>query len=203
MDTLQLTLLIGFTTMACLSIVGITWAFSLNAKLQKRPQTKVYEVRIDSSKIFTEKDTSDIQNQAHAQLKQVAEQAAVRLQQSLNNTVDQVGAHLNDMTESSLSQEFEKYQVSLEALREQSIEEFSKLQRELESRRTQLSDQLDKKIIDEFNVRMDKFNTRLNDVISGYLVESLGNQVDLGAQEAYIMKILEEHKDDIKKDVLA
>jgi DNA anti-recombination protein RmuC len=189
--------------MTCTSIVGIIWAFSLNAKLQKRPQTKVYEVRIDSSKIFTEKDTSDIQDQAHAQLKQVAEQAAVRLQQSLNNTVDQIGAHLNDMTESSLSQEFEKYQISLEALREQSIEEFSKLQRELESRRTQLSDQLDKKIIDEFNVRIDKFNGRLNDVVSSYLIDSLGSQVDLGAQETYIMKALEEHKDEIKKDILA
>ncbi len=50
---------------------------------------------------------------------------------------------------------------------------------------------------------MDQFNTRLNDVVSSYLTECLGSQVDLGAQSTYIFAALEQHKADIKRDVLS
>lgn len=203
MDGLQLSLLIGLVITSVISLASIIWALTLDGKLTKRPSPKVYEVKIDADKIFSEEDMADIQEQTHKQLEDIADQAAVRLKQSLNNTVDQMAASLNDMTENTISQEFEKYQVSLEALREQSIEEFSKLQRELNSRKVQLTEQLDKKIFDEFTARMDQFNTKLSDVVVSYLAESLGNEVDLGAQTTYILQALEAHKEDMKKDILA
>lgn len=203
MDGLQLSLLLGLAITSAISLASIIWALSLDRKLNKRTAPKVYEVKIDTNKIFSETDMTDIQDRAHKQLEDITDQAAVRLRQSLNNTVDQMAARLNDMTENNISQEFEKYQVSLQALREQSIEEFSKLQRELNDRKVQLTEQLDKKIVDEFTARMDQFNTRLSDVVVSYLAESLGNQVDLGAQTTYILQALEAHKENIKKDILA
>lgn len=202
MDTFSLNTTIGFIVMAIISLVSLLWAISLNNKLSRRPSPKVYEVKVDSSKIFTDTDMEDIQEQAHKQLEGIAEQAASRLQQSLNNTVDGISARLSDMIETSLSQEFEKYQVSLEALREQSIEEFSKLQKELDTRRNQFSEQLDKKVVEEFKKRMELFDGRLNDVVSAYMIESLGDQVDLGAQTNYIISSLENHKAELKKDIL-
>jgi hypothetical protein len=43
----------------------------------------------------------------------------------------------------------------------------------------------------------------MNDVVSSYIIESLGNRVDLGAQSAYIFDMLHEHKDEIKRDILS
>ena len=107
------------------------------------------------------------------------------------------------MANNTLSGEFEKYQVSLQALRDQSIAEFSKLQKELDTRRTQLTEHLDKVIQTEGEKRLGALDSRMNDVISSYLIESLGNQVDLGAQSAYIFETLEKHQDEIKKDILS
>ncbi|HWZ65228.1 MAG TPA: hypothetical protein VNX65_00340 [Patescibacteria group bacterium] len=188
--------------MAIISLVSLLWSVSLNNKLIKRPSPKIYEIKMDSSKILTDTDMKDVRDKAQKQLSDITEQATSRLQQSLNNTVDGISARLNDMTETSLSQEFEKYQVSLEALREQSIEEFSKLQKELDTRRNLYSEQLDKKVVAEFKKRMELFDGRLNDVVSTYLVESLGNQVDFGAQANYIISSLEANKDVLKKDIL-
>lgn len=206
MDSFQIILTAGLVALGFVSVASLLWAFSLDNKLRAKPAPpphKVYEVHIEGTKVFSDLDMHAIEGHARAQIAHVAQDAADRLRQSLNNTTDQVAARVNDTIENSISQEFEKYQVSLEALREQSIEEFSKLQRELDERRIQLTEQLDKKIAEEFTKRMDQFDARLDDVVSSYLAEALGNQVDLGAQTAYIVKALEEHKDEIKKDVLA
>lgn len=200
MDSTTNTLLLSILVLA--NIFSIYWALSVQRKLSKRPTPKIYEVKVDADKLFSQKDMGDIQAQAHKELEDVAKQAAARLQQSLNNTVDEVADRISDSVENSISQEFEKYQVSLEALREQTIEDFSKLQRELEDRRAQLTEQLDRKIAQEYLARMGQFNARISDVVSSYLAESLGNEVDLGAQGAYILRSLEDHKEDMKKDIL-
>lgn len=192
--------------MGFISVVSLVWAISLQKKLRSQTAIiprKVYEVHLEGTKVLSDIDMKAIEQQARKQIATVAQDTADRLRQSLTTTADQVAARINDTIEASISQEFEKYNVSLEALREQSIDEFSKLQQELDNRRLQLTEQLDKKIAEEFTKRMDWFTIRLSDVVSSYLTESLGNEVDLGAQSAYITKVLEAHKDDIKKDVLA
>ncbi|SRR6266550_2307188 len=203
MDSLQLTLVIGLIVMAIINAVSLVWAFLLDRKLKARPSPKVYEVHVDGSKVFKDMDMSEVEKVAHQQLQQIASEAAQRLKQSLENSLDEVSVHVSDMANTTLSQEFEQYQVSLQALRDQSIQEFSKLQQELDQRRVQLTEHLDKVIREEGEKRLATFDARLNDVISSYLVESLGTQVDLGAQSAYIFETLQAHKDEIKRDILA
>ena len=148
-------------------------------------------------------DIATVEKLARQQLAKAAGEASLRFKKSLDNTVDQMSVKIGDMASNSLSGEFEKYQISLQALRDQSIQEFSKLQKELDDRRTQLTEHLDKVIQTEGEKRLAALDTRMNDVVSSYLIESLGNQVDLGAQSAYIFETLEKHKEEIKKDILS
>jgi Skp family chaperone for outer membrane proteins len=146
---------------------------------------------------------SEVEKLTKQQLSKVAGEAGARFKESLDNAVDGLSVHISDMASNSLTGEFEKYQVSLQALRDQSIQEFSKLQAELDSRRTQLTEHLDKIIQTEGEKRLGALDERMNDVISSYLIESLGTQVDLGAQSAYIFETLHNHKDEIKRDILS
>jgi hypothetical protein len=203
MDSLQLTLVAGLIAMIVINGVSLLWAVRLSRELRNRPTPKVYEVKVDAAKVLSEIDMSEVEKLAKRQLQQVANAAGVRFKESLDNAVDQLSVHISDMANNSLSQEFEKYQISLQALRDQSIQEFSKLQQELDARRTQLTEHLDKIIQEEGEKRLSTLDARMNDVISSYLVESLGTQVDLGAQSAYIFEMLGAHKDEIKRDILS
>lgn len=203
MDSLQFVLVAGLIAMVGINAASLAWAMRLNRELRSRPSPKVYEVKVDAGKVMADIDMTTVEELAKQQLGKVANEAGIRFKESLNNAVDNLSVKISDMANNTLSGEFEKYQVSLQALRDQSIEEFSKLQKELDNRRTQLTEHLDKVIQTEGEKRLGALDTRMNDVVSSYLIESLGNQVDLGAQSAYIFETLEKHKDEIKKDILS
>jgi hypothetical protein len=203
MDSLQIVLVAGLIAMVIINAASLAWAMRLNRELQARPSPKVYEVKVDAGKVMADIDMTHVEQLTKQQLGKVANEAGARFKESLENAVDQLSVKISDMASNTLSGEFEKYQISLQALRDQSIEEFSKLQKELDTRRTQLTEHLDKVIQTEGEKRLGSLDARMNDVISSYLIESLGNQVDLGAQSAYIFETLEKHKDEIKKDILS
>lgn len=203
MDSLQIVLVVGLIAMVVINALSLVWAMRLNNQLRSRPSPKVYEVKVDAEKVLADIDMSEVEKLAKQQLSKVADEAGARFKESLNNAVDQLSVRISDMASNSLTGEFEKYQVSLQALRDQSIQEFSKLQKELDDRRTQLVEHLDKIIQTEGEKRFATFDQRMNDVVSSYLVESLGTQVDLGAQSAYIFETLEKHKDEMKRDILS
>lgn len=203
MDSLQLVLILGLIAMVVINALSLMWAMKLNRQLQERPAPKVYEVKVDAGKVLADMDMTEIEKLTKQQLTKVASEGGARFKQSLDNAVDSLSVRISDLTNNSLLGEFEKYQVSLQALRDQSIQEFSKLQGELDTRRTQLTEHLDKIIQAEGEKRLGSLDDRMNDIVSSYIIESLGNQVDLGAQSAYIFDMLHEHKDEIKRDILS
>lgn len=205
MDSLQFILITGIIVVMLVNISLLAWVPAyLERQLQKRQLTtsKTYDVRIEDAKLLDEIDVEEVNKQIHKQLTKVAENTAKRLEESLNNTVDRVASNIDEQTSVQLSQEFEKYEVSLQALRDQSIVEFGKLQKELDKRRAELLDQLERDVAKEREKRIEAINGRISDVITSYLIETLGDQVDLGAQTNYIFAALEQRKDDIKKDVV-
>ena len=202
MDTLQLTLIVALIAMALINAASLMWAFFLDRKLRAKPVPKVYDVHLDGAKIFSEIDLAEVEKQALNELQSATRQAASKIQGSINGAVSRVAEHVDEMTTTTLNAEFEKYQLSLQALREQSITEFTKLQKELDGQRDRMLEQLQKQINEEHTKRLAQFDSRLSDVVTSYIAESLGNQVDLGAQMPAIVQTLEKHKADIKRDVL-
>jgi len=201
-DTLQIVLVAGLVVMAVVNAVSLIWASYLDHRLRQKPVPKVYEVHVDGTKLFTQEDWAQVNRITREELQKAAAEAAGQLQKSLDNAVTELSAHMTELANDSISPEFEKYQVSLEALREQSIGTFTKLQQELDKRRDQLIAELEKDMTVEKEKRIALFNQRLNDVVSSYLAESLGTNVDLGAQTNYILQSLQTHREDIKRDIL-
>lgn len=205
-EALQLLLIAGVVVVTLANIGVLAWVPRyVERRIQQRQLTtsKTYDVHIESTKLLTEIDMNELSRELRKQLTEVGKKSAQRLQESLDNTVDRLASTLDEQTSTQLSQEFEKYEVSLQALRDQSIAEFDKLQKELEKRKNELMEHLELEITKEKERRATAINNQLSDVVSSYLVETLGDQVDLGAQATYIFAALQQHKDDIKRDMLA
>lgn len=185
------------------NLFALTWASLQDRKARAKPTPKIYEIHLEGTKVFSDVDLAEIQKAAKDQLHHAAQDAAQRLQKSLNNSVDQVAADINDRLATDLRAEFEKYQVSLSALRDQTIDQFSKIQQDLDHRRLELIEHVDRQVALEQEKRLIRFNERMNDVVTSYIAESLGNQVDLGAQTDYILQTLEANKEQIKRDILS
>lgn len=201
MDSLFITIMIALVVVALITIA--TFLRSLFVEGHSAKSTKVYQVNVDADKVIPELDTSEIEKQTMQQLQESTQQGAAKIQTAINGAISRIAEHVEEMTNTTLNAEFQKYQLSLQALREQSITEFTKLQHELDLQRDQMVAQLEKQVTAEHGKRIDQLNSKINDVVSSYVVESLGNNVDLNAQMSFILQKLNEHKDDIKKDILA
>jgi len=148
-------------------------------------------------------DLTHVERTAEEQMQKAVEASKGRLQDSINKSIDTVASRIGQVADTTVNQEFEKYKVTMEALQTQSVQEFTKLQQELQTKHDELMQNFEAQVATEMEKRMDKFNEHLNDVVSSYIAESLGNNVDLGAQSMYIIQTLEQHKEDIKRDTLA
>lgn len=202
MDASQLVLVSGLIIMALMNAATLFWAMFLDRRLRGRPVPKKYDVHVEGTKVFNEMDLSEVQKRADSQLLHAVELASQRLEKSVSAGVDQLAAHVNDVASDSIRQEFDKYQASLRALNNQTVEQFAQIQTDLEKQRAELLQQLQTEVTQERERRLATFNERINDVVSSYLAETLGSRVDLGAQSAYIFEQLEKHKTDIKRDIL-
>lgn len=191
--------------MAGTNTVSLIWGFYANEKAHGKPTPKVYNVNVDGAKVFPELDMAKVEEAARQQLLQVIGESSSSLQSSVSKTVTNLSSRINEVAEKSLEEETQKYQVSLQGLRESSIAEFNKLQAEINAQRSKLLEELTREVSEAQKKQSEAFakelDARLNDVVSSYLTETLGNNVDLGAQTTYIFDALEAHKDQIKQDL--
>ncbi len=202
MDTFQVLMYAGLLVMAAITIISTVWAFFLAGELRNRPSPRHYKVEVDSPEVFSKDELAVIGQEARNELHGVVARSASVLETALSSTIAGLTTKTEDMAKVTLTQEFEKYHTSLEALREETIKEFGALQHQLDEKRTELTADLEAQSTKLQVDRMDAFNAKLGDVVSSYLVETLDKGVDLGAQAGYVVKMLEAHKEDIKKDVL-
>jgi hypothetical protein len=189
--------------MALINAASLIWASYLDHKLRQRPTPKNYDIHLEGTKIFSEIDLAEAQEQAKGVLRKAIENSAGQVQDAVSKSVGEISTNINDIAQTGFSQEFQKYQISLSELQNQTIEQIGSLQKEVDLRKKELLGQLEATVAQKQAEHMESFNQRINDVVAAYLAESLGNQVDLGAQGPYIMQSLEQHKEDIKRDVLA
>ena len=203
MDTTQIVLLAGLMLIVVIIAAVLIWVYGAEGKSHDKPAQQHYTIHLDGAKVFSEDDMAVVGKQAEKDLREVVTRSAEQLEASLKVTIAGLNTKTEEMASQTLSQEFEKYQASFEALREEMLREFNQLQKQLEDRQLQLTAELEASVRKDREARMDAFNARLADVVSSYIVETLDKGVDLGAQSAYIVHMLDQHKEEIKKDVMS
>lgn len=189
--------------MALINAFSLIWAFYLDGKLRQRPTPKNFDVHVEGVKVFGDGDLDEVRELAKSQMQKSIDTAVEQLQHSVADSAQEIAARINDASNKTLQEELEKYSITLGELHAGAIRQFTELQQDIERHRQEMLARLEKDIAEERERRINSFNERINQVVSSYLAESLGSRVDLGAQGPYILQILQEHKEDIKRDVLS
>lgn len=149
-------------------------------------------------------------SQAHFQ--SVLNKSADELQQDLKTTATQLNNHMAKLGSDIVAEEMKRYHASLEALRKQTETTISGAQSEianhqldiknkLAEHQAQLEAKLAADIAAEKEQLVQKIDSKLSDAVASFLTETLQHNVDLGAQEKYLISMLEEHKAELIKEV--
>jgi hypothetical protein len=160
---------------------------------------------------------------SEASFQAVLDKSATDLQHDLDKTAGQLNAVLQKIGAEVVGNEMERYRLQLDEIRKQAATAIgsaqddigkhqadlkAKLEEEQTAIRARLAEEIATEkqrvvegIIAEKQQLAAQIDTKLADAVASFLLESLGHNVDLGAQASYLTAQLQEHKDDFKRSV--
>lgn len=150
--------------------------------------------------------------EATTNYKKILNDAAGQLQLDLSKTTTSLNKDLAVLGNQIISDEMKRYRASLDELQKHTEvaiasthDELSKHKEDLQAVMVEHQKELIAKMNEEVSAEkqrlLEQIDTKLADAAASFLIETLQHDVDLGAQVPYMTKMIEEHKDDFKKEV--
>ncbi len=96
----------------------------------------------------------------------------------------------------------EKSLIELQSTIESGLKERqAAFEQRLAAREKTLDADLDAQLAKERELLLKQIDTKLGDAVGSFLLNTLGSNVDLGAQGPYLLQLLESHKDEFKREI--
>jgi len=133
---------------------------------------------------------------------------ATQMERGVSKVLEEYMATLNNL-QAAAAKQMERdagellgqYRETLAGLREAAEAPVGQFKAVAEQERATLSAHLQAEMKKQESSLMAKFDAKLSDVVSSYLTETLGNDIDLGAQGPYLFRMLEEHKGELLQEI--
>jgi hypothetical protein len=195
---LQIFLLINVFLMGVLVAIAVRHAyahFRPDHHDIEKPRSTKQDVRLPPTVRKRLLETSE------ANFQTVLERSAAQLQRDLEVTEVQLNKRLEKLGTAVVGDEMDRYRAELDQLRKHAETTIVGAQAEIAEHQTELKAKLAEEMVAEKQRLVQQMDMKLADAVASFLIETLPHNVDLGAQSAYLMAMLEEHKAELTKGV--
>jgi hypothetical protein len=206
---LQITLLVTFFLIGAVSVTAARHAyahFKPHEEEEKPHKTTQPPLRLPSEVKEHLLEASEVKFQT------IINHSSAELEYDLKTTAAKLNSRLDKLGSEIVGEEMKRYRMDLEQLRKQTEANIEGAQKDIsahqadlkarvDARRAELEAAMNAEITAEKEVLIKLANAKLADAVASFLIETLGHNVDLGTQTAYLTAMLEEHKDEIIKGI--
>jgi hypothetical protein len=179
-----------------------------NPDSTKKKKSKVNQVddltdkaEADVEHIFNDEFREELRNRGRLHFEKIIGENAMFLQQDLRLTTSQLNDFMKNEVTRVLKEEFAKYEESINDAKQLAIDSIQKTQDTIEQQRELLSAQLTEQMTAEKSRTLARFEGRMADVVNHYVLEAVGDQIDLSEQLDFILSQLEMNKEAIMRDI--
>lgn len=155
----------------------------------------------DVDHVFNDKFREELRNRGLLHFEKIIGDNAMFLQQDLRLTTSQLNDYMKTEITRKLQEEFEKYERSITDAKQLAIESIQKTNTAIDEQRALMSEQLQTEISAAKTQIITRFESNMADVVNHYVLEAIGNQIDLNDQLEYILANLEANKQAIIEDI--
>lgn len=159
------------------------------------------QAREDVEHIFNEDFREELRNRGRLHFEKIIGENAMFLQQDLRLTTSELNDFMKTEVTTVLREEFSKYEESINDAKQLAIDSIQKTQDTIEQQRELMSAQLSEQMTAEKARTMNRFESRMADVVNHYVLEAVGDQIDLSEQLDFILNQLEDNKEAIMRDI--
>lgn len=151
--------------------------------------------------IFDDAFREELRNRGRLHFEKIIGENAMFLQQDLRLTTSQLNEYMKTEITRKLQEEFTKYEESIMDAKQMAVDSIEKTNAAIDEQRRLLGEQLIAQVADEKARLLLKFEVDMARVVNHYVLDAIGNQIDLSDQLNYIISELEANKKQILKDI--
>lgn len=153
------------------------------------------------NRLFTDAFVQEVHGKIYQEIEKYLSKVFIDFEHDLESVIGNVSQQLHASTSEKLTKELDAYRDTVQ----ESTEYIRNMVGELETAYKEASQRVETKLQEFSDTEKERITAlidrRFEDIIDSYLKAIMENQVDLGAQRPYIFKQLEQHKEEIKKDI--
>jgi hypothetical protein len=138
---------------------------------------------------------------SEAQFEEVLNQSANEMQGGLKVTAGHINNLVVRLASEIVSEELERYRKELSQLHEKANSEMGGISAQIAQHQSEIEAKVTQEMEAEKQRLIKQIDTKLNDAVTSFLLETLQHNVDLGSQSTYLVAMLEQHKEEFKKEV--
>ena len=204
MNTWGLALVIGALTATALAFVWVAVKLGGSGpkKSNKSGRDQISEAaEADVEHIFNDEFREELRNRGRLHFEKIIGENAMFLQQDLRLTTSQINEYMKQEITKTLQEEFAKYEQSIDDAKKMAIDSIQKTQAALEEERQILRDKLEKEVDTERDRLIKRFEANMGEIVNHYVLDAIGNEIDLSDQLEYILGELQANKDVMVEDI--
>jgi biopolymer transport protein ExbB/TolQ len=152
--------------------------------------------------VFNDEFREELRNRGRLHFEKIIGDNAMFLQQDLQLTTSQLNEYMKKEITSKLQDEFAKYEQSITDAKDLAIQSINKTQAAIEQQRQLLSKQVVEQLAKDKDRLITNFEQNMAQVINHYVLEAIGDQIDLNDQLDFILNNLEANKKAIIEDIV-
>jgi hypothetical protein len=199
--------LVGILVVIALIAAIVLWVILKSPdQVQKKTASNALDSLSEKAKedvehIFNDEFREELRNRGRLHFEKIIGENAMFLQQDLRLTTSQLNEFMKNEISKVLKEEFSKYEESINDAKQLAIESIQKTQTTIEQQRELLTQQLTQQLSAEKSRSINRFETHMADIVNHYVLEAVGEQIDLSEQLEFILAQMERNKEAIIKDV--
>jgi len=209
MNTTMLLIIGGAAIGAILIVVAVVMATSGKGKDKKAaPKSKKelaesYEkmMQDDVYHIFSKEFHEELRNKARLDFQKVISENAMFLQQDLRLTTSEINEYLKKEVSGKLEEEFAAYQQSIKDVQQAAVESLNKTVAAAQEQQVALAQKMKQDTEAEKAQIIAQFEANMAEIVSHYVVKTVGQQIDLKDQMPFILREMEAQKEPMRRDM--
>lgn len=150
---------------------------------------------------LSEEKIAELEAKTQAAFEQAVGRATDRFNKDIEGTSERLNSLVVRLTTGVIEDELTEYRKGLDAARTSALASLQQMQETVDQQQQALRGDMVEAVKKRQQDLTDRMEGRMGTVVANYIVESLGQAVDLGAQRDYMLASLERNKDALKKDI--
>lgn len=201
MEIWQLGVIVGSLLAATAAFIWVALRFGGGGDKKNPSDTFAEQAEKDVEHIFNDEFREELRNRGRLHFEKIIGENAMFLQQDLRLTTSQLNEYMKSEITRTLKEEFAKYEQSIMDAKQLALDSITKTQEAIEQQRQAMSQQLTEELAKEKERLTKRLEENMADIVNHYVLEAIGDQIDLNDQLEYILADLEENKAAIIKDI--